>query len=208
VVVWLLSAALRWEEPDAEGGGASSPPTIKLVGFSFDLDRSGLDLLLHRHHGGGNEDEIFVGAVLGRSTEGHPGAALPRSISDWHGRPHLFFYYCDDLSSGWIHGGLQYHIQPASWVARLLLRLSQASPDLFRAPSYNLRREALFTLLFDGKDAAGDGGKCITVKVGIGKRTRWRFEIYSRVLFANQRDMVVISFTFWSFLQYCKFFVY
>jgi hypothetical protein len=208
VVVWLLSAALRWEEPDAEGGGASSPPTIKLVGFSFDLDRSGLDLLLHRHHGGGNEDEIFVGAVLGRSTEGHPGAAHPRSISGWHGRPHLFFYYCDDLSSSWIRGDLQYPIQPASWVARLLLRLLQASPDLFLAPSYNLRREALFTLPFVGKDAAGDGGNCIAGEVGMGMRTRWRFEFYSRVLCANRKDMVVISFSFWSFLQYCKFFVY
>jgi hypothetical protein len=38
-------------------------------------------------------------------------------------------------------------------------------------PSFNLRREALITLPIDGKDAAGDGGKCIAGEVGISRRT-------------------------------------
>nr|XP_051196835.1 uncharacterized protein LOC127310183 [Lolium perenne] len=74
MVADLLSVALRWKEPEAEGGGASSPPSIKLDGFSHDLDGSSLDPLLLRHHGGGIEDEAPGDAVLGRSPERHPGA--------------------------------------------------------------------------------------------------------------------------------------
>jgi hypothetical protein len=80
LVVWLLSAALRWTEPEAEGGDASSPRSIKLVGFSHDLDGSGLDPPFLRHHGGGKEAGGQGGAVLGRLPERRPGAEdLPRA---------------------------------------------------------------------------------------------------------------------------------
>jgi len=45
-------------------------------------------------------------------------------------------------------------LQQAPGVVRLLLRLQQASLELFDAPSFNLRREALFTLSINGEDAA------------------------------------------------------
>jgi hypothetical protein len=80
LVLWLLSAALRWTEPKAEGGGASSPPSIKLVGFSHDLDKSDQDPPFLCHHGGGKEVGGQGEAVLGRSLERRPGADdLPRA---------------------------------------------------------------------------------------------------------------------------------
>jgi hypothetical protein len=37
VVVWWLGAVLRWWEPEANGGGASTTPLIKLFFLSLDL---------------------------------------------------------------------------------------------------------------------------------------------------------------------------
>lgn len=67
VAVWLLGAALRWSEPEAEGGGAPTTPTINLSAFSLDLDRSVLDLSLPGHHGGGEGGAILDSSVLCRS---------------------------------------------------------------------------------------------------------------------------------------------
>jgi hypothetical protein len=205
--VMQLLVVLRWLEPDASGGTTASSSPIKAFFESPDLGKIVVDPPLSSHRGGGDWERISDDPAFGRSAGSFSGADR-RAPLDWLWRPHLCICYSDDLSCSWIHGDLQNPIQLASWVARLLLRLLQASPDLFLAPSFNLRREALFTLPFDGKDAAGDGGKCIAGEVGIGMRTRWRFGNYSRVLCANRKDMVVISFSFWSFLQYCKNFVY
>jgi hypothetical protein len=69
VAVWLLDAALRWTEPEEEGGGAPTTPAINLSAFSLDLDISVLDLALPGHHGGGEGGAILDGSVLCRSTE-------------------------------------------------------------------------------------------------------------------------------------------
>jgi hypothetical protein len=197
--VLQLLVVLRWSEPDASGGTKASSSPIKAFFESPDLGKIVVDPPLSSHRGGGDWERISDDPAFGRSAGSPP---------DWRWRPCLCFGYCDDLFCNWIHGDLKNPIQFASWVARLLLWLPQDSPELLLAPSFNLRREALFTLPFDGKDAAGDGGKCIAGEVGIGMRTRWRFGNYSRVLCANRKDMVVISFSFRSFLQYCKIFVY
>jgi hypothetical protein len=47
---------------------------MKLNCLSLDLGGAGPDLLLPGHHGGGKEEEILVGAVVDRSTDGHTGA--------------------------------------------------------------------------------------------------------------------------------------
>lgn len=69
MAAWLLGAALRWSEPKAEGGGASTTPAINLSVFSLDMDRSVLDLALPGHHGGGEGGPILDGSVLCRLTE-------------------------------------------------------------------------------------------------------------------------------------------
>jgi hypothetical protein len=37
VVVWWLGAVLRWWEPEANGGGASTTPLIKLFFLSLSI---------------------------------------------------------------------------------------------------------------------------------------------------------------------------
>ncbi|KAK1614106.1 hypothetical protein QYE76_019623 [Lolium multiflorum] len=150
--VLQLLVVLRWSEPDASGSTTASSSPIKAFFESLDLGKIAVDPLLSNHRGGGDWEWIFDDSALGRSA----GSAL-----DWLRRPRPSFSYCNDLSCNWIHGDLLNPIQFASWVARLLLWLLHVSPELLLAPSFNLRREALFTLPFDGKDAAGDGGKSI-----------------------------------------------
>lgn len=69
VAAWLLDAALRRSEPEAEGGDASTILAIILSAFSLDLVRSVLDLAPPGHHGGGEGGEILDGSVLCRSME-------------------------------------------------------------------------------------------------------------------------------------------
>jgi hypothetical protein len=73
----VLGAALRWWEPEADNGDATTTPQIKLICLSLDLGGAALDLLLPGHRGGGKEEGILVGVVVDRSTKGCPGAFFP-----------------------------------------------------------------------------------------------------------------------------------
>jgi hypothetical protein len=69
VVALLLLAALRWSEPEATGGKASTPPQIKLACCSLDLGGEAWIPPLLEHRGGGDEEERLSQAAVGGSTE-------------------------------------------------------------------------------------------------------------------------------------------
>jgi hypothetical protein len=75
-MVWLLAVELQLREPKADGGCASTTPSIKLSCLSLDLGGDALVLSLPSHRGGGEEEKLPSDVVFGGSTEWQSGAGV------------------------------------------------------------------------------------------------------------------------------------